>query len=376
MVHKFDESAAVFNVPERISPPPQAGPDCQPDRAAVTGCLGNALWHSVGAGSESDVGPELWIVPSAAPELRTMIDRVAPTDATVMIVGESGTGKEVTARFIHHVSRRRGSFVPVNMAAIPRELAESQLFGHERGAFTGASVARCGYCEAAHGGTLFLDEVTEMELGLQAKLLRFLEDQTVQRVGSTVSLRVDVRVIAATNRDPEQAVRDLRLREDVFYRLNVISIRLPALREHPVDICPLANVFLTEANGRYRRNVQAFTPAAMKLLEAYHWPGNIRELKNCVERMVILTGDPQISLADLPDVILRNATGRSDAADASGGAPRQPPDRTLVHIEHQVILDELLKWKGNVQQTARSLGIARSTLYRKLKQIHHSAPDR
>lgn len=293
-----------------------------------------------------------------------------------MIVGESGTGKDVTARFIHHVSRRRGSFVPVNMAAIPRELAESQLFGHERGAFTGASVARSGYCEAADGGTLFLDEVTEMELGLQAKLLRFLEDQTVQRVGSTVSLKVDVRVIAATNRDPEQAVRDHLLREDVFYRLNVISIRLPALREHPVDICPLANVFLTEANGRYRRNVQAFTPAAMKLLEAYHWPGNIRELKNCIERMVILSVDPQISLGDLPNAVLKNATGCSDKVDSLHRAAGQSPHRTLVRIEHQVILDELLKCEGNVKQTAQSLGIARSTLYRKLKQIHHSAPDR
>lgn len=320
---------------------------------------------------------DMWVSPgTAAPDLRAVIERVAPTDVTVLIVGDSGTGKEVTARTIHRISLRQGPFVPVNMAAIPRELAESQLFGHERGAFTGATAAHCGYCEAAHAGTLFLDEVTEMDLGLQAKLLRFLEDQTVQRVGSETSRRVDVRVIAATNRDPEQAVRDHLLREDVYYRLNVISIRLPALRERPGDISGFANVFLAEANCRFRRNIQGFTPAAMRVIEAYHWPGNIRELKNCIERMVVLTHNLQIDLADLPDALLRDAARGSDIINTTHPLSGQPPRRTLVQRELQVILDELLKWEGNMKQTAHSLGIARSTLYRRLKGIRHDTHSR
>lgn len=375
MPRDTDESVAR-PVPASGSPATLVDPDSQAGHASAKGPLESAS-RIADATALNDRDLDFWMATSpAARELQATIARAAPTDATVLIVGESGTGKEVTARALHRVSRRRGSFIPVNTAAIPRDLAESQLFGHERGAFTGAGAAYVGYCEAAHGGTLFLDEVTEMDLGLQATLLRFLEDQTVQRVGSTTPRRVDVRVVAATNRDPEQAVRDHLLRDDVYYRLNVISIRLAPLRERALEICRLANLFLAAASRRYRCQVRGFTPAALKLMEAYHWPGNIRELKNCVERMVILAGDEQIGMADLPNAILRNATGRDDAGECAPPALGQPSAGTLVRIEQQVILDELLKWDGNVLQTARSLGIARSTLYRKLKHIHQSPAGR
>lgn len=346
-----------------------AGNDSPCDNVAGNSPSGAISWRPTDGGIEGDVHLDLWMVSSAAAQQLTItINRVAPTNVPVLIVGESGTGKEVAARAIHRASRRPGPFVPVNMAAVPRELAESQFFGHERGAFTGAGAAYVGYCEAAHAGTLFLDELTEMEIGLQSKLLRFLEDMTVRPLGATTSRQVDVRIVAATNRDPEQAVRDHHLREDIYYRLNVVSIRLPPLRDRPVDICRMANLFLIDANCRHRRSVEGFTPAVMKLLQAYHWPGNIRELKNCVERMVILTGDSRISLADLPDAILRNATGRTDLVVPSSTDPAAPRS-ALVRLEEQVILDELLKWDGNVRRTARSLGIARSTLYRRLKSI-------
>jgi len=299
----------------------------------------------------------------ALTRLRETIASIAPTDVTVLIQGESGTGKELVARALHDLSRRHGApFVPVNMAALPHELVESTLFGHEKGAFTGADRVRVGCCEAADGGTLFLDEIGEMDVEIQAKLLRFVQERQVQRVGATAVRTVDVRIVAATNRDLARQVRRGCFREDLFYRLQVVPLEVPPLRERRGDVALLAVHFLARAAARHHRDVLGFSPEALDRLAAYHWPGNIRQLENMVERLVVLCRGPEITTADLPTDF--NATGPT--APRSHERP-MPTPRSFDDMEKQTILNALQSAQGNVRDAARVLGLGQATVYRKLK---------
>lgn len=333
--------------------------------------------------------------------VREMIATVAITDATVLILGESGTGKEVTARMLHEQSRRcAGPFIPVNMAALPRELVESTLFGHEKGSFTGAEGTQVGCCEAADQGTLFLDEIGEMDLALQAKLLRFLQEKTVQRVGSSRAKPVDVRVVAATNLNLEEQCRQGKFREDLFYRLNVVPLKLPPLRERPEDIGALAQRFLLEFALRYRKNIQGFTPEALEALTRFPWPGNVRQLQNLMERLAILGKSQWIGLEDLPADFVNPAPPSAQALDPGsqpvGGGPLSPPTRppggssptlpalpvpptgfgmplpkssgSMEEMEKQAIAEALMKSGGNARDAAHALGIGVATIYRKIKK--------
>lgn len=294
----------------------------------------------------------------ALDSLLAMIDRVARGTSTILLEGESGTGKEVIARCIHDFSERRGPFVPINCSSISPDLLESELFGHVRGAFTGASEAREGVFSHARGGTLLLDEIAEMPFGMQAKLLRVLEEHTVRPVGSDREQSVDVRVIAATNRSIHDEVAAGTFREDLFHRLNVVPIRLPPLRERPADIAPLVRVF-SEAFSR-QLNLPPLSPSAADLhaLKQYDWPGNIRELKNLVERTMLLGG----SLAECL------AGDRGDSAIASNGNGGYPVDLPLTDVERLHMLKVLDATGGNKSEAARRLGVSRKTVERKLRQ--------
>ena len=297
----------------------------------------------------------------ASPPMQAVYDliaKVAPTDATVLLTGESGTGKEVVAQTIHDLSRRRrGPFLPLNCGAMPAGLIESELFGHERGSFTGATQLRRGYFERASGGTLFLDEISEMPIELQVKLLRVLETSAAVRIGGDAPVPVDARVIAATNRSPEQAVSDGRLRADLLYRLNVFPIALPPLRERTGDVTALADHFLAEQN-QAEGGAKRFAAGALARLEGYAWPGNVRELGNVIQRAFILAEqevDPQ-----LPSPV--------PAAGAATAAAAIPPGVALAEIERQAILSTLQQNGGDKRRTAAALGIALKTLYNRLKQ--------
>jgi DNA-binding NtrC family response regulator len=291
-----------------------------------------------------------------------LIERVAPTEASVLLTGESGTGKELAAETIHALSRRRDRpFLAVNCAAIARSLIESELFGHEKGSFTGAESRRRGYFEEAHGGTLFLDEVIEMPAEVQAKMLRVLESGGILRVGASEVVRVDVRVIAATNRDPLAAVRSGMLREDLYYRLNVFPIPLPPLRERVEDIDLLADHFLAAVNARdgTRKHLAADARARLR---AYRWPGNVRELRNTVERAAILS-DSAVAPSLLPDTGARGprlAPDRGPLAEVTMGS-------SLEEVERRLILATLEHHRGDKRQAARTLGISLKTLYARLK---------
>jgi DNA-binding NtrC family response regulator len=281
---------------------------------------------------------------------------VAPTDSTALITGETGTGKELIARAIHHWSGRSSqAFVAVNCAALAESLLESELFGHEKGAFTGAVAQRRGRFELAHGGTLFLDEVGEMSPALQAKLLRVLQDGTLERVGGTKTVTVDVRVIAATNRDLAQMVGARAFREDLFYRLSVFPIHLPPLRERPSDIPSLAEHILRQVTRRLGKRITGFSKEAVSLLREYGWPGNIRELQNVVERAVILCQEERILPAHL------NLGPASPASAAAG-------PKTLKELERDAILSALAACHGNRRDAAKQLGIGLRTLYARLKE--------
>ena len=300
------------------------------------------------------------------PSMRKVFDvirRVGPSDVPVLITGESGTGKELVARAIHQVSRRRrGPFVAVNCGAIPAQLAESELFGHMQGAFTGAVRSQAGAFERAHGGTLFLDEVTEMPLELQVKLLRVLETGTVTRIGGEKPVGVDVRVVAATNRNPEQSVRDGKLREDLWYRLNVFPISLPPLRQRGGDIALLAWHFLGElnaANGTSKR----WGDSALAALEGYAWPGNVRELKNLVHRAFILA-DLEVDAACLPTLPSAEEVAR---ASADGGELLHVRvGSSVADVEKRLIFATLEQVAGNKQKAAEILGVSLKTLYNRL----------
>jgi len=284
-----------------------------------------------------------------------MIDRVAPTTASVLILGESGTGKELISRRIHALSdRAEAPFVAINCGAISENLLESELFGHEKGSFTGASVQKKGLVEIANGGTLFLDEIGEMPLSLQAKLLRFLQEGDFYRVGGKESIHVEVRIVSATNRDLENEVRTGKFREDLYYRLNTISIKSPALRERKEDVPILIEHFSPGT-------MTLFTPEAIEALKSYSWPGNIRELQNIIERLRILSGGGLIGVQDLPHSI-KNAKQGLDLNMT--GAP--PVEMTLDDLERIHILRCLNHFEGNKTRAAQSLGITIKTLYNKL----------
>ncbi|MBN2124814.1 MAG: sigma-54-dependent Fis family transcriptional regulator [Deltaproteobacteria bacterium] len=298
------------------------------------------------------------------------VAQVAPSEATVLIAGESGTGKEMIAGAIYGNSPRRdGPFVKINCAAITETLLESELFGHEKGAFTGAHRRKEGRFVQAHGGTLFLDEISEMSLAMQVKLLRVLQEREVVRVGGEEVIRVDVRVLAATNRDLLEEIEAGRFREDLYYRLNVVNLVIPPLRERREDIPLLAKQFLDRFSEGNRKRVRGFTPQAMDRLIKYEWPGNVRELMNAVERGVVLTRSEYLDEEDLPLAVL----GEEEALPAAGtgGAPEE--SLPLEEVERSTILRTLEAAGGNKSEAARRLGITRKTLHKKLKKYGRMA---
>jgi DNA-binding NtrC family response regulator len=314
----------------------------------------------------------------AMQQLLSLADQVAPSEASILITGESGVGKEVMARYLHKKSRRADKpFISVNCAAIPENLLESELFGHEKGAFTGAVARRIGKFEEADGGTLLLDEISEMDARLQAKLLRALQEREIDRVGGSKPVKVNIRVIATSNRDLVQAVRDGSFREDLLYRLNVMNLRLPALRERPADIVALAEHFIRKyatANGMPERPLSA---DARRRLVSHRWPGNVRELENAMHRAVLLAQGPEIEEAAirLPDGKPMSATPETAAAEtasravlAADAAARSFVGQTVAQVEQQLILDTLTHCLGNRTHAANILGISIRTLRNKLKE--------
>ena len=297
-------------------------------------------------------------------ELFSLILRVASTSSNILILGESGTGKELVAKAIHYNSPRKDKpFIPVNCSAIPEGLLESELFGHAKGAFTGAHVAKRGLFEEAHRGTLFLDEIGDMGLGLQSKLLRSLEDKKIRPVGKTEEKEIDVRIMAATNSDLQASIHSGKFRTDLYYRLNVISIQIPPLRERPEDIPLLAEHFLRKIGVEMNRSIRGFTPAAMQVLMHYPWPGNVRELENAIERATAMMAEGEwINPQDLPEDLIRQ---RAASAVMELGSDRVLPLRDM---ERRYILSILKKNEGNKLKTAKELEIGSNTLWRKLKQ--------
>ena len=293
--------------------------------------------------------------------VKEIIGKVATTDSPVLIEGESGTGKELVAAAIHRLSNRnKGPFIPVNCSAIPEDLLESEFFGHVRGAFSGAVSDALGLFRGAHDGTIFLDEIAELSPALQVKLLRVLQEMQVRPVGSTKAHPVDVRVIAATNRDLDRSIADGRFRQDLYYRLNVVRVTLPPLRARRDDISALVNHFLRRYNRRFRRDVKGITPDALATLGGYDFPGNVRELENVIERAFAMGAREQIGLADLP--VLGNASVPSVSIPQSGTVPR------LADVEKDLILRALAFYKDDKEAAASALGISRRTIYRRLKE--------
>lgn len=295
-------------------------------------------------------------------ELFRTLEMVAPSDATVLITGESGTGKELIANAIHQNSRRRGrSFIPVNCAALPEPLLEAELFGHEKGAYTGAHSRREGRFKRAHEGTLFLDEVGELTPATQAKLLRVLQEQAFEPVGGTETVFVDVRIVAATNRSLADEIKAQRFREDLFFRLNVVQLEVPPLRDREGDVPLLAEHFLKAYADKNRRHFNGITSRAMDILIRYDWPGNVRELGNVIERAVILEKGDRIT----PEAFPPNLQGPAGAAKHQ---PMVSAGRNLKEMEREMILNTLSSLEGNRTKTAETLGISRRTLQNKLKE--------
>jgi two-component system nitrogen regulation response regulator NtrX len=294
-------------------------------------------------------------------QLREQVAMAAPTNGRVLIYGENGTGKELVARSVHSLSRRRsGPFIEVNCAAIPEELIESELFGHVKGAFTGAVTDRRGKFELADGGTLFLDEIGDMSLKTQAKVLRALQEQVVEPVGGAASVRVDVRVLAATNKDLTGEIRGGRFREDLYFRLNVIPIFVPPLRDRAGDIPLLGDHFMAELAREYGRRPKKFDPGAATGLRSYRWPGNVRELRNVIERLIIMVPGDTISLSDLGFL-------DSSAPAVHDGGVLMPLLEARDRFERDYILKALAAQQGNISRTADVLGVERSNLYRKMR---------
>jgi DNA-binding NtrC family response regulator len=315
--------------------------------------------------------------------LLKLVARVAPTESTVLILGESGTGKELVARSLHVLSHRaHGPFVAVNVGALPDSLIESELFGYARGAFTGATSERAGLVEEAHQGTLFLDEIGDMPAAAQVKLLRTLENNEVRRLGENVPRLVDVRVVAATHRDLQSLVAEGRFRGDLYYRLNVVQIEMPPLRERGGDVGLLASYFLDRAARRTGRKVLRFTPEAEMLLGRYDWPGNVRELENAVEHAVAVSEGPLLGANELPASVrtprlLSSLAGvdpepvSREALPAAGrprGSGRDPDARSLDDVTREHVMRALSRHAGNATAAAKQLGVSRTTLWRMLKR--------
>lgn len=305
-------------------------------------------------------------------DLRRLIETVAPTHATVLILGDSGTGKELIAGALHGLSMRRAAnYVRINCAAIPEALLESELFGHERGAFTGALRQKVGRVEEADGGTIFLDEIGDMSRPLQAKLLRFLEDGTFTRVGGNQELRVDVRLIAATNRDIIQAIQENQFREDLYHRLNVVQFRPPSLRERGTDILLLADHFLRQFAAAMNRPLKGISPEAQQKLMGHHWPGNVRELRNVIERAVILEPGETIRPPSLPDFELEARLRRPDVLHEAvpvGGTL----DDALMHYERNLIQETLSIHQQNLARASEALGLSRHALRYRMQRLNLS----
>jgi two-component system, NtrC family, response regulator len=289
--------------------------------------------------------------PSMLQVLRT-VEKIAPAEVSVLLLGESGTGKELIAEALHRLgSRAAGPFVPINCAAIPETLIESELFGHEKGAFTGAVRQSIGKIESAHGGTLFLDEIGDVPLSMQVKLLRFLQSQTFERVGGRQPIAVDLRIVCATNQDLDALMAEGRFREDLYFRLNEVALRIPPLRDRPGDSLLLASFFLRRFAAEYVRPVRGFTPSALAAISVYPWPGNVRELENRVKRAVVMAEDSHVSIADL------------ELAVPAAGAPSLDLRAARARAERDVIQLALAQTGSNLAQAAKLLGISRPTLY-------------
>jgi DNA-binding NtrC family response regulator len=292
-------------------------------------------------------------------EVFDTVKQVAPARATVLIEGESGTGKELVAHALHQLSpRRHGPFVAVHCAALARDLLESELFGHEKGSFTGAAERRAGRFEMADGGTLFLDEIGEIDPSVQVKILRVLEERRFERVGGQEAVDVDVRLVTATNRDLKKMVEEGSFREDLYYRLKVVVVSLPPLRDRPGDVALLVGHFLDHFNTENAKTIRGLTPDALEALTAYPWPGNVRELRNVVEQMVVLARGDRLTLRNVPAEVREGAEPRPSARPAS--------DLSLEDAERQLIVRALKAHGGNRTRAAEQLGISRRTLHRKL----------
>jgi two-component system response regulator AtoC len=295
-----------------------------------------------------------------------IIGRVTNTNATVLIRGESGTGKELVARAIHFNSVRRDRpFVKINCASIPESLLESELFGHEKGAFTGAVAAKPGKFELAHKGTIFLDEIGEMSLSTQTKLLRVLQEREFERVGGTETIKVDVRIIAATNKDLEKSIEEGHFREDLYYRLNVVEIVIPPLRERKEDIPALVNHIIKGCSAEYKKTIKGFSPEAMEILLSYDWPGNIRELKNVCERAVLMSTGPVLGVEVLPLTLKKKSRRFSWLGEIPGGSLKE----IVSEVEREIILRALEEHNWNRSAAAQALKMNRSSFYAKLKEL-------
>src|ERR1700688_4296915 len=294
-------------------------------------------------------------------ELFDLVESVAASEANILIQGENGTGKELLANAIHDNSRRsRGPFIKINCAAIPKDLIESELFGYKKGAFTGAMMDKEGLSELPEGGSLLLDEVGEMPPFLQTKLLRVLQEREYRPIGSDRIVHVDFRLICATNIDLDAALRDGRVREDLYFRINTITLRVPPLRERTEDIPLLCDYFLDKFRQRYQKNVKSLAPSVYHVLIRNRWPGNVRELENAIERAVLVGKGGEIAVSDLPETICEESTTAADFVI--------PPHRTLAEIEKMAILQTLQRTNWNKQEAAQILGLYRPTLYSKMKK--------
>jgi transcriptional regulator with PAS, ATPase and Fis domain len=306
----------------------------------------------------------------------SLIQQVAPSRAAVLVTGESGTGKELVARTVHALSPRRdGPFVAVNCAAMPETLMESELFGHEKGAFTGAVERRAGCFELAQQGTLLLDEIGDMPVGTQAKLLRVLEDSRIRRLGGKSEIEVDVRVVASTNKPLEESLRKGEIREDLYYRINVFRVHLPPLRERKEDIAPLCDALLDSLNRKHGCKVTDVQPEVMQAFQSYHWPGNVRELRNILERAVVIAGEGTVSTAHLPLDFGVSEPERRSSESADPNEVRLRVGTTVDEGEKALILKTLEHTRNNKTRAAEILGISLKTLHNKLKEYGSAADE-
>jgi two-component system response regulator AtoC len=338
---------------------------------AVTG---RNAQSSLEAGRRKEGGSDLVGESHGMREVIKLVTRAAPSQATILVTGESGTGKEVVAKLIHSLSSRQGAFVPVNMGALPEQLMESELFGYEKGAFTGADSRKAGLFETAHGGTLFLDEIGEIPLHLQVKLLRAIQDRKVQRLGGLKGIPFDARIVAATNKNLEAEVREGRFREDLYYRINVIRVSLPPLRERRGDIPLLAGHFLDRISTEMGRKIHGMSPEALALLQDHDFPGNVRELENAIERAVILADG---SILQTRDFVFFGGEARG-AKHTGRGDEDGIPDRirSLAELERDAIEKALKRNSFHRERTAEELGITRRTLLNKIHEYDLIVPER